>query len=391
MKSPILLDLPMPIRTPRILIRHPIPGDGPELNRTISESFDRLNQWMPWAHQMPTPEDSEIFVRQAHAEFLLRKNIHLSIFEAHGKTLLGATGLTRMNWEIPSFEIGYWARTTALKNGYITEAVNAVTRYAFEIFHAKRVEIRCDAENTRSLKVAERLGYELEGRLKQNELTCQREKLRDTLVFSRIDSKGLPELEVSFGEQDPNYPILETPRTCMRLPSHKDLPNILAYYSNNKSHLIPWEPKWPDNFLTEAVWQERISDSVKEFKHGTAVKFFIFDKDDNNSIIGTINFSALVRGSFQACFLGYSLAQNKMGYGLMTEALQTAIQYMFTEQNIHKIMANYMPENSHSEAVLNRLGFRREGISNDYLYIQEQWRDHVLTSLNNPRWSPVCQ
>lgn len=71
----------------------------------------------------------------------------------------------------------------------------------------------------------------------------------------------------------------------------------------------------------------------------------------------------------------------------MTEALQIAIQYMFEEQNIHRIMANYMPSNMKSARVLQKLGFMIEGHAKEYLLINGKWEDHVLTSLTNPHWS----
>ena len=107
-----------------------------------------------------------------------------------------------MNWAIPSFEIGYWVRTSKARNGYILEAVNAVARYAFEQLKAKRLEIKCDADNHRSIQVAERLGFQLEGRLRKNEFKCDGQSLRDTLIFSRMDTLDLPELKVTWDSQN---------------------------------------------------------------------------------------------------------------------------------------------------------------------------------------------
>jgi ribosomal-protein-alanine N-acetyltransferase len=57
-------------------------------------------------------------------------------------------------------------------------------------------------------------------------------------------------------------------------------------------------------------------------------------------------------------------------------------------QNMHRIAASYMPRNVRSEAVLNAMGFTREGFAKDYLLIDDKWEDHVLTSLINPNWKP---
>jgi len=68
----------------------------------------------------------------------------------------------------------------------------------------------------------------------------------------------------------------------------------------------------------------------------------------------------------------------------MFEILEGAIHYMFTDQAIHRVMANYIPGNERSEKLLSRLGFEREGLAKSYLQIDGRWRDHVLTSKVNP-------
>ncbi len=89
------------------------------------------------------------------------------------------------------------------------------------------------------------------------------------------------------------------------------------------------------------------------------------------------NFSNVVRGSFHACYLGYSIGEKWQGQGLMFEALTSAIRYMQRTQHIHRIMANYMPHNQRSGALLARLGFEKEGYAKDYLLIDGQWRDRT--------------
>ncbi len=96
----------------------------------------------------------------------------------------------------------------------------------------------------------------------------------------------------------------------------------------------------------------------------------------------------MVRGSFHACYLGYSIGQKWQGQGLMFEALTAAIRYMQRTQHIHRIMANYMPHNQRSGDLLARLGFEKEGYAKDYLLIDGEWRDHVLTALTTRKTGP---
>ena len=89
------------------------------------------------------------------------------------------------DWSVPSFEIGYWLRSSTVGKGYITEAVEALTQAAFQHLHAERIIIRCDSRNVRSARVAERAGYTLEATLRRD-ARAPDGSLRDTLQFVRL-------------------------------------------------------------------------------------------------------------------------------------------------------------------------------------------------------------
>jgi RimJ/RimL family protein N-acetyltransferase len=171
--------------TDRLLIRSPLPGDGAELNAAVLETFENLHLWMPWAKEPPSVEDSERFVLESRLKFLARNDFMLVLFLKDASTLVGCSGLHPKNWDVPSFEIGYWCRARFEGRGYISEAVRAITIYGFEQFGARRIQIRCDARNERSRRVAERCGYRLEGEVRNDDLD-NRGGLRSTLLFSMI-------------------------------------------------------------------------------------------------------------------------------------------------------------------------------------------------------------
>lgn len=185
--DPLLLDIPEQFTSNRLLIRAPLPGDGPAINAGVVESINELRPWMPWAQTVPTIDDSEIYTRNSRAKFLLRQDLQLRLFLREGGTFVGSSGLHRINWEVPRFEIGYWVRTSMVGRGYISEAVTAITGFAFNQLKAQRVEIRCDDRNTRSWRVAERCGFELEGVLR-NDSRATDGSLSNTRVYSRIAS-----------------------------------------------------------------------------------------------------------------------------------------------------------------------------------------------------------
>ncbi|MDF5715225.1 MAG: ribosomal protein S5-alanine N-acetyltransferase [Rhizonema sp. NSF051] len=181
-------------------------------------------------------------------------------------------------------------------------------------------------------------------------------------------------------------PLITTQRLILRLASQEDIPQIIKYYIKNKSYLTPFYPMWPVDFFTQEYWQNQVESRSLEFVNDLSIKLFIFPITDPTIIIGSLNFSNIVRLSAHFCNVGYSLAEAEQGKGYMTEALKAAIQYVFTESNLHRIMANYMPHNQRSGALLKRLGFVVEGYAKDYLLINGKWQDHILTSLTNYCW-----
>ncbi|MEH2075940.1 MAG: GNAT family N-acetyltransferase [Nostoc sp.] len=181
-------------------------------------------------------------------------------------------------------------------------------------------------------------------------------------------------------------PLITSDRLLLRVAIHEDIPQILKYFIYNKIYLTPFYPLWADGFFTEEYWQYQIENSFLEFFNGQSLKLFIFTKKNPTVIIGTVNFSNFVRGAAHFCYVGYSLAESKQGKGYMTEGLKAATEYLFQELNFHRVMANYMPHNRRSGNVLKTLGFVIEGYARDYLLINGQWEDHIMTSLTNPKW-----
>lgn len=196
--DPILMDIPMPIQTPRLIVRPPQAGDGLQQMKAIEDSLTELRAWMPWAQKAQTLEEAEANVRHARVRFEAREDMRLHAYDRETGEQVVSSGLHRFDWDVRKFEIGYWVRTPRQGKGYVSEVVTALTLYAFEQLRARRVEIRCDAQNERSLKVARRLGFEQEGYLRNDALKAHSEEPRDTVIFGRVSAAGLPALAVSW-------------------------------------------------------------------------------------------------------------------------------------------------------------------------------------------------
>lgn len=183
--------------------------------------------------------------------------------------------------------------------------------------------------------------------------------------------------------------LIETQRLRLFLPPLGYAGRHLDYFERNREHLAQWDPPRPDTFYTEAFWRERLLRDHDDFAADRGLRLAMqWREEPDGDVIGVCNFNQFVRGAFQAATLGYSLDQRAVGAGIMFEALEAAVAYMFNTLHFHRIMANYLPRNERSGRLLRRLGFVVEGYARDYLFIDGAWRDHILTALTNPSAKP---
>ena len=99
-------------------------------------------------------------------------------------------------------------------------------------------------------------------------------------------------------------------------------------------------------------------------------------RTEDDAIVGLLEFSEVVRGSFQNAYLGYWVGQPFARQGYMAEAMALGLRFAFGELRLHRVEANIQPANKPSLALAKRAGFRREGFSPRYLKIGGRWRDH---------------
>lgn len=183
-------------------------------------------------------------------------------------------------------------------------------------------------------------------------------------------------------------PEIATERLTLRLARPGMEAAMARFLSENFSgHLDRWSPPVVAEFFTEGFWAERLAISTEDFAADRAVRFVLQPRGGaDGPVIGTCNYTNIVRGAFHACHLGYQVARDHQGCGLMAEALRATNAYMFDTLRLHRIMANFRPENERSRRLLRKLGFVEEGFARDYLFIDGAWRDHVLTALTHPRY-----
>ncbi len=183
----------------------------------------------------------------------------------------------------------------------------------------------------------------------------------------------------------PAPPVLVGDRVRVSLAGDVDAGDLAAFHRRNFDRLKRWMPPVPDTFLTDDYWIRWVAAARLLYDKEQAIRMVVRNgRREVSPMIAQANFSNIVKGPFQACLLGYHIDGEAEGQGLMREALSLAIRFVFDEMGLHRIMANYIPNNERSARLLDRLGFEQEGYARDYLFIDGAWRDHVLTALTNP-------
>ena len=157
-----------------------------EAHQAVLRSHKTLEVYLPWVPHVLTLEAMIEGTKKAIANFEnFEEELRYFIIEKESDRLIGAIGLMIKDQEVPAFEIGYWQDDTAVGNGYVSEAVLRLERYAFEDLGARRVAISADSTNLKSRAVAERCGYKFEGELRLDRLSPSGE-VSNTVVYAKI-------------------------------------------------------------------------------------------------------------------------------------------------------------------------------------------------------------
>lgn len=203
MIDPILIDIPMPIITPRLIIRPVQDEDIQDIYNAKKESYDELRKWrilVPENLEEMTSENHLKFMRQKQSMFFLRQDIMLYAYEKNNKKFIGGTGIHDPDWKLKLFRTGYWVRTSETGKGYATEMAIAMARYAFLILGAHKLSLTHAEGNDMSAKVIKKVGYEKEGVLKKCHQVINN-KLVDEYHYGLLGLGSVPDMDVMWGVQ----------------------------------------------------------------------------------------------------------------------------------------------------------------------------------------------
>jgi ribosomal-protein-alanine N-acetyltransferase len=172
-------------------------------------------------------------------------------------------------------------------------------------------------------------------------------------------------------------PRIETERLTLRLPEHADFRAWAALRAENADFLRPWEPLWAEDHLSRRAFITRVTWSARAEAQGVALPLFLVRRADR-ALLGAITLDNIRRGPAQSGTIGYWIGQAHARQGYMREAIAAVVHHAFTVMDLSRIEAACLPENAASRAVLERCGFKYEGVAQSYLQIAGRWRNHVL-------------
>ena len=172
-------------------------------------------------------------------------------------------------------------------------------------------------------------------------------------------------------------PKLETERMTLRLPAHGDWRAWADLRSESAAFLTPWEPTWATDHLTRRSFTNRVYWAQRAEAQGTALPFLLIRRQDQ-VLLGAITLDNIRRGPAQSGTVGYWIGEQFSRRGYMREAIQALVHHAFTGLDLSRIEAACLPENAASRGVLEKTGFKYEGVAQSYLQINGRWRNHVL-------------
>ncbi|NSB30220.1 GNAT family N-acetyltransferase [Clostridium saccharoperbutylacetonicum] len=179
--------------------------------------------------------------------------------------------------------------------------------------------------------------------------------------------------------------VYETERLLLKVLDKSYAEMVVDYCLRNESFLEEWEPLRSEGFYTKQYQEEQLDKTLTDIKNNNSLILWIFKKQDEQRILGSIAFTNIVKGVFLSSYLGYKFDKDEINKGYMTEAIQKGIEIMFNEYGLHRIEANIMPKNKRSLRVAEKLGFYNEGLAYKYLKINEKWEDHIHMVLLNDK------
>ena len=177
-----------------------------------------------------------------------------------------------------------------------------------------------------------------------------------------------------------DVPVIPGEGLFLRVPSLADYQPWAELRAESRGFLTPWEPTWPADDLTRTAFRRRVRRYQLEIREDHAYPFFIFRQSDY-ALLGGITLSNVTRGMTQTATVGYWMGERHAGRGHMTRAVRALVPFAFGALHLHRLEAACLPHNGASMRLLQKVGFRREGLARGLVCINGRWQDHIVFAL----------
>ncbi|MGH2819950.1 MAG: GNAT family N-acetyltransferase [Actinomycetota bacterium] len=164
-----------------------------------------------------------------------------------------------------------------------------------------------------------------------------------------------------------------------------DAPGLLDLRVRNRDFFEPFEPCHDDSFYTLEAQRAQIGLDLQRREADLGYVLGTFSSDGR--LIGWVSLSQVFRRAFQNAVMGYAIDRAHNGRGYATEAVRGTLRFAFEELGLHRVQASVMPRNLASVRVLEKAGFRYEGLARRYLQINGAWEDHRLFAITAEEWA----
>jgi [ribosomal protein S5]-alanine N-acetyltransferase len=178
----------------------------------------------------------------------------------------------------------------------------------------------------------------------------------------------------------PRPPVLKGDRVTLRPPRLRDHSEWARLRGSSRGFLEPWEPSWAWDELERPAWRQRLARYRRDYAQGTGMTYFVVE-NEGGRITGGISMGNIRRGVSQSAQIGYWMGEQHAGKGYMGAAIAMLLDHAFVAMRLNRIEAACIPRNERSIRVLEKAGFRREGLLRSYLRINGTWQDHFLYAI----------
>ncbi len=353
---------------PNLELRHFELHHSEILFALINSSRTHLRRYLGFV-DLATLITAEDFIRRSREKYIKDGSGNFGIWL--GAQLVGVVSLFDVNTTHRKAEVGYWIGAPFAGRGIITKAVSSLLDYAFSELGLNRIQLCCATDNKPSQRVAEKLGFLLEGLAREDR----------TLRGSRVSHQVWSLLDRDRRSRAAYFSKPLGDALELRLLELNHAQSIFEAIEPSREHLRRFLP-WVDLNTSPAHFKNFISSSLDQFKNFDGFSAGIWLDGGLVGIIG-LHF---IDWEHQDTEFGYWLAKDFTGRGIMNKAARAMLDYVFFELHLHRVSIAHALENTASKAVIERLGFKPESVTRDAEWLYARFHDWQRYGLLRRDW-----